>query len=50
MFQRTIRRSKKAFFNEQCKDIEEDNRMVKLEISERKLEIPRGHFMQGWAQ
>ena len=29
MFQRTARRGKKAFFNEQCKKIEENNRMVK---------------------
>ena len=30
MFQRTARRGKKAFFNEQCKKIEENNRMVKI--------------------
>ena len=29
MFQRTARRGKKAFFSEQCKEIEENNRMVK---------------------
>ena len=28
-FQRTARRDKKAFFNEQCKEIEENNRMGK---------------------
>ena len=28
-FQRTARRDKKAFFNEQCKEIEENNRMRK---------------------
>ena len=28
-FQRTARRDKKAFLNEQCKDIEENNRMGK---------------------
>ena len=35
----------KAFSSEQCKEIEENNRMEKLEISSRKLEIPREHFM-----
>ena len=37
--QRIARRDKKAFSNEQCKEIEENNRMGKLEISSRKLEI-----------
>ena len=45
-FQRIARRDKKAFFSDQCKEIEEKNRMGKLEISSRKLEIPREHFMQ----
>ena len=48
-FQRIARRDKKAFLSDQCKEIEE-NRMGKLEISSRKLEIPREHFMQTWAQ
>ena len=47
-FQRIARRDKKAFINYQCKEIEENNRMGK--ISSRKLEIPREHFMQRWAQ
>ena len=47
-FQRIARRDKKAFVSNQCKEIEENNRMG-LEISSRKLEIPREHFMQGWA-
>ena len=42
-FQR-IARDKKAFLSDQCKEIEEINRMGK--ISSRKLEIPREHFMQ----
>ena len=46
-FQRTARRGKKAFLSDQCKEIEENNRMV---ISSRTLEIPREHFMQRWAQ
>ena len=49
-FQRTARRDKKAFFSNQCKEIEENNIMGRLEISSRKLEIPREHFMQRWAQ
>ena len=49
-FQRIARRDKKAFLSEQCKDIGEINRMGDLEISSRKLEIPREYFMQRWAQ
>ena len=49
-FQRIARTDKKAFLSDQCKEIEENNRMGKLEISSRKLEIPREHFMQRWAQ
>ena len=45
-FQRIARRDKKAAFSDQCKEIEENNRMGKLEIFSRKLEIPREHFMQ----
>ena len=44
-FQRTARRDEKAFLSDQCKEIEENNRMGRLEISSRKLEIPREHFM-----
>ena len=49
-FQRIARRVKKAFLSDQCKEIEENNRMGKTEISSRKSEIPREHFMRGWAQ
>ena len=49
-FQRIARRDKKAFLSDQCKEIEENNRMGRLEGSSRKLEIPREHFMQRWAQ
>ena len=49
-FQRIARRDMKAFLSDQCKELQEDNRMGKLEISTRKLEIPREHFMQKWAQ
>ena len=47
-FQGIARRDKKAFLSDQCKEIEENNRMGK--ISSRKLEIPRELFMQRWAQ
>ena len=49
-FQRIARRVKKAFLSDQCKEIEENNRMGKTEISSRKLETPREHFMQRWAR
>ena len=49
-FQRRAGREKKAFLINQCKEIEENNRMGKNEISSRKLEIPREYFMQKWAQ
>ena len=49
-FQRIARRDKKAFLSDQCKEIEGNNRMERLEISSRKLEIPREKFMQRWAQ
>ena len=48
-FQRTARRDKNAFLSDQCKEIEEKE-WERLEISSRKLEIPREHFMQRWAQ
>ena len=49
-FQRIARRDKKAFLSDQCKDIEEQNRWQRLEISSRKFEIPREDFIQRWAQ
>ena len=49
-FQGIARRDKKAFFSDQCKEIEENKEWERLEISSRKLEIPREHFMQRWAQ
>ena len=58
-FQRIARRDKKAAFSDQCKKIEENNRMgktqngnnrMRMQISARKLEIPRENFMQRWAR
>ena len=48
--QRIARRDKKAFLRDQCKEIEKTTEWERLEISSRKLEIPREHFMQRWAQ
>ena len=48
-FQRIARRGKKAFLSDQCKEMEENNRMGKTRDLTRKLEIPREHFMQRWA-
>ena len=44
-FQRIAKRDKETFFSDQCKEIEEKNDWERLEISSRKLEIPREHFM-----
>ena len=49
-FQRITRRDKKAFLSDQCKEIEENNKMGKTEISSRKFEISREHFMERWAR
>ena len=49
-FQRIARRDKKAFLSDQCKEIEEKIEWERLEISLRKLEIPREHFMKRWAR
>ena len=53
-FQRIARRDKKAFLSNQCKEIEENNsvfqKQQRLDISSRKVETPREHFMQRWVQ
>ena len=51
-FQRPARRGKKAFLSDKCKEIEENNRMGKTRdlFKKKKIEIPREHFMQRWAQ
>ena len=48
-FQRIARRDKKAFLSDQYKEIEKTTDWKRLEISSRKLEIPREYFMQRWA-
>ena len=47
--QRITRRDKKAFLSDQCKE-RKTIEWERLEISSRKLEIPRERFMQRWAQ
>ena len=49
-FQITARRGKKVFLGDECKETEESNIMGKTRELFNKLEIPRGHFMQRWAQ
>ena len=49
-FQRIARREKKAFLNDQCKEIEENNRMRKTRGLFKKIRDTREHFMQRWTQ
>ena len=49
-FQRIARRDEKALFSDQRKEIDENNRMGKTRDLLKKIEIPREHFMQRWAQ
>ena len=49
-FQRIARRDKKASLSDQCKEIEENNRMGKTRDLFKKIrDKPREHFMQRWA-
>ena len=47
-FQRIARRHKKAFLSDQCKEIEENNRMENTRDLFRKITDTREHFMQRW--
>ena len=49
-FQRIARRDKKDFFSDQCKEIEENNRMGKTRDLFKKIRDTKEHFMQKWAQ
>ena len=49
-FQRIARREKKAFLSDQCKEIEENNKMGKTRDIFKKIEILREHFRQRWAR
>ena len=44
--QRIARRDKKAFFSNQCKETEEENRMGKTRDLFKKIKNTREHFMQ----
>ena len=43
-FQRTARRNKKAFFSDQCKEIEKNNRMGKTRDLFKKIRDIKGTF------
>ena len=43
-FQRTARRDKKAFLSDQCKEIEENNRMGKSRDLSKKIRDTKGNF------
>ena len=57
-FQRLPRRDKKAFLSDQCKEVEENNRMGKTRNLNKTEDIKgifhgkisREHFMERWAQ
>ena len=49
-FQRIARRDKEDFLSDQCKEIEENNRMGKTRDLFKKIRDTRGHFMQRWAR
>ena len=47
-FQRIVRRDKKAFLSDQCKEIEENNRMGNTRYLFKKIRNTKGPFMQIW--
>ena len=49
-FQRMAMRDKKAFLSDQCKEIEEKNRMGKTRDLFKKIRDTREHIMHRWAQ
>ena len=49
-FQRITRRNKKAFLNDQHKEIEENNRMGKTRDLFKKIRDTKGTFHARWAQ
>ena len=48
--QTIAKRDKKAFLSDQCKKIEENNRMGKTRDLFKKIRDTKGTFMQRWAQ
>ena len=49
-FQRIARRDKKTFFSNQCKEIEENNRMGKTRDLFKKIRDTKGTYHARWAQ
>ena len=49
-FPRIMRKDKKAFLSEQCKDIEKNIRMGKTRYPFKKIETSSDYFMQSWTQ
>ena len=49
VFQRIARRDKKAFLSDQCKEIDENNRMGKTRDLFKKIRDTKGTFLR-WAQ
>ena len=49
-FQRIARRDKKAFLSDQCKEVEENNRMGKIKDLFKKMRDTKGTFPAKWAQ
>ena len=48
-FQKIARRDKKAFFSDQCKEIEESNKMGKTRDLFKKSRDTKGTFHERWA-
>ena len=48
-FQRIARRDKKGFLSNQCKELEENNKMGKTRGLFKKIRDIKEHFMQRWA-
>ena len=49
-FQRIARRDKKPFLSDECKEMEEKNRMGKTRDLFKKIGDTKEHFMQRWAR
>ena len=49
-FQTIAKRDKKAFFSDQCKEIEENDRMGNTRDLFKKIGDTKGTFMQRWAR
>ena len=49
-FQRIAKRDKKAFLSEQCKEIEENNRMGRTRDLLKRIRDTKGNFIQSWEQ